>query len=223
MKEVIKLENVIKMYPGGRRAINGVSLSIYEGECIAIHGPTGSGKSTLMRLIAGMETPSDGKITVLGKPLERMPPDNASAFRSRHFGIVLRNAGLMERLTVLENTAFPLTLRGVPAGKRYNTAREQLKALGLDRIAGAYPKQLSPYEAQLVSIARALSARPEILILEEADAGLSQKETGGLYGILNTLGKFGDYTVMNFCETGHGFIADRNYRLEYGTIQEDRS
>lgn len=221
MKEVIRLENVIKMYPGGRRAINGVSLSIYEGERIAINGPPGSGKRTLMRLITGMETPSDGNISVLGKAVEKMDPDIAPVFRSRHFGIVLQGAGLMERLTVMENTALPLAIRGIP--KRNNAALEQLKALGLDSIAKAYPKQLSPYESQLVSIARALAAQPEILMLNEVGAGLSQKETERICGIINALGKFGNFTILNFCETGRGFIADRSYRLEYGSFKEDRS
>lgn len=223
MKEVIRLENVIKMYPGGRRAINGVSLSVYECERITINGSPGSGKSTLMRLIAGMEAPSDGKITVLGKAVESMNSDISSAFRSRHFGILLRNAGFMERLTVLENTALPLALRDVPGEKRNKTANEKLKALGLDSIAKAYPHQLSPYESQLVSIARALAAQPEILMLNEAGADLSQKEEERLYGTINDLGKFGDFTILNFCEAGSGFVADKNYRLEHGMIQEDRS
>lgn len=223
MKEAIKLENVIKMYPGGRRAVNGVSLSVYEGERAVLNGSPGSGKSTLMRLIAGMEKPSDGKITVMGKAVEKMSPDIASVFRSKHFGIVLRSARLMERLTVLENTALPLALRGIPAGKRNSMARDQLKALGLDTIAGAYPRQLSPYEAQLASVARALTAQPEILMLDEACAGLSEKETERLSEIINTIGRFGDFTVLNFCENGCGFTADKNIRLEYGTIREDRS
>jgi ABC-type methionine transport system ATPase subunit len=223
MKEIIRLENVIKMYPGGRRAINDVSLAIYERERIEIIGSQGSGKNTLVRLLTGMEKPSEGKITVLDKAVEKMSPEIASIFRSRHFGIVLRDAGLMERLTVLENAALPLAIRGIVRGKRNKAAREQLKALGVDLLANAYPKQLLPYEKQLVSIARALVAKPEILILDEVNAGLSQKETDRVSGLVNVLSQFEDFTVLNFCEMGRGFVADRNYRLEYGMIQEDRS
>ncbi|MGI6174960.1 MAG: ABC transporter ATP-binding protein [Christensenellales bacterium] len=176
MQEMIKLENVIKMYEDGRRAVNGINLCVRKGECVVICGASGSGKTTLMRLLAGMERPSSGRVMVLGKAVHEMDADRLAAFRNRHIGLLSKDAAFMGGLTVLENVALPLMIRGVSFAKREKAAKEQLKTLGLTYVAGARPAQLSSLETKLVSIARMLIAQPEVLLLHDATASLSARD-----------------------------------------------
>ena len=224
MKEIIRLENVVKMYPGGQRAINGVTMSICKKERILICGAPGSGKTTLARLIAGMETPSDGRIVVMEKPVHEMDADAASEFRNRNFGILQRNPAFMEHMTVLENVALPLAARGVTITEREKAAGEQLKTLGLFYAKNACPAQLSGFERQMASIARALVANPKILLMDDMTAGLSSKEKDQVIGIIHAIWQFGHYTIV--CFTGDmrcTFHADRQCILHQGEIQEDIS
>jgi ABC-type lipoprotein export system ATPase subunit len=131
MSEVIRLENAVKMYDNGIRAVNDISLSISEGECVVISGPSGSGKTTLARLIAGMETPSSGEVIVLDRPVHQMTPDAAAVFRNINIGILRKDPEFLDTLTVLENVAMPLALRGAAAAQRIREAKEQLKTLDL--------------------------------------------------------------------------------------------
>ena len=222
MNELIKLENVVKMVPGGLRAVNGVSFTIQEKENVVVYGAPGSGKSTLMRLIAGMEPPSGGKIFVMDKEVHAMDPDAAAGFRNRTFGIMQKDPCPMEHLTVLENAALPLAVRGIPYGKRMQAAKEQLKTLGLLNVAHAYPAQLSFYEAQTASLARALIAQPPILLLDEMTAGLSAKETDQILGVIHALWKFGKYTIVSFSGTKNCVLhPDRCFVLDHGTVREE--
>lgn len=221
MKEIIKLENVIKLY-GQRRALNGVDLIIEAGERVCIRGAAGSGKSTLVKLIAGMERPSAGEIHVLGKAVHDMDTETAAEFRNRNIGVVLREPCLLRELSLAENVALPLTARGTAANKREKAAREQLKALGMPYAAHTMSEKVSFYEAQLVSLARALTAQPKILLLDDAAAGLSESETQQLKGILVTLSKFGDFTVISFSGGGDILGADRSFVLEQGKLKEDK-
>lgn len=224
MKEIIKLENVVRMIDDNRRSVNGVSLSINEKERVAVYGVSGSGKGTLMRLIAGMERPSDGKIFVADKAVQEMDADEAAVFRNRNIGIVRPEAGLMERLSVFDNVSLPLVIRGVPATRRNKEVKELLKTLGILHIADASPAHLSVYETRAVSIARALVAQPKILLMYEAAAGLSERDAERLIGTINAISKYGDYTLLSFSvNVTAGLRTDRTFLLEYGKIQEERS
>jgi ABC-type lipoprotein export system ATPase subunit len=222
MREIIRLENVVKMMDDGRRAVNGVSLSVSKGDCMAVHGASGSGKTTLMRLIAGMERPSSGKVFVLDQALHEMDADAAAGFRNRYMGILNRNPAFMDGLTVLDNVALPLSIRGISLAQREKTAKEQLKTLGLQYAANARPSQLSALELQKASIARALTAHPQILLLDDTAAGLSEKDAEQIKGILRALSKFGEYTVIEFSETNSGLIcSDSTLILTHGKIREE--
>ncbi len=222
MSEIIRLENVIKMSPGGRRGINGVSLSVSKGERVAIHGAPGSGKTMLARLIAGMERPSSGKVFVLGKAMHQMDSDATAAFRSRHIGLLPRHPALMESLSVLENVTLPLAIRGIPLAQREKTAKEQLKTLGLAYTANARPSQLPALELQKASIARALTVQPQILLLDDTAADLSEKDAEQIKGILRALLKFGEYTILELLGTNSSLIcSDSTLILNHGKIQEE--
>lgn len=223
MREVIWLKNVIKLY-GQQRAINGVSLQVCENERVAIKGAPGSGKSTLLKLIAGMERPSAGEIFVMEKALHEMGSDALSVFRSRNMGVILEDPCLMPGLSLLENVALPLAVRGVSVLKREKAAFEMLKALGLSHAAHTMPDKVSVFEAQAASLARALIGKPKILLMDEAAARLSEKETEKFGGLLSTALESGDYTVLSFSADEGGILyAERKVVLDHGTIKEDKS
>ncbi len=224
MKEIIRLENVIKMISPGRRTVNDISMSVPEKQRIAVFGAPGSGKSTLMRLIAGMEKPSEGKIVVMNKNIHEMNTDNASVFRNENIGFIQKDPGFLESLNIFENVTLPLLIRGMALPLRKQAAREQFKALGISHIAQAYPSQLTVYEAVMASVARAMITQPKIMLLNDITAGLSARETIQITGIIHALWKFGDYTVIGFSGAKSAAIrADRYIQLGYGTILEDIS
>jgi ABC-type lipoprotein export system ATPase subunit len=224
MDEAIRLENVVKMYPGAKRAVNDLSLCIGEKQRVVISGALGSGKHTLMKLIAGMEAPSSGSITLLGKAVHAMDADAAARFRNKFIGVVPESPGFLERLTVLENIELPLAVQGTAPAQRRSRAIEQLKALGIPHIAHAFPSQLSVLEGQIASVARALIIKPKILLMFETGAGLSGKETERFSGTMDAVWKYGDHTALYFTASeGSAANADRHYKLDHGKIQEDIS
>lgn len=224
MSEIIRLENVIKMTENGYRAVNGVSISVHKRERVAICGEPGSGKSMLMRLISGMERPSEGKIFVSDKAVHEMDSDTAAEFRSKTFGILQRKPAFMINMTVLENVAIPLGIRGVPDAERQKAAKEQLKTLGLQHSANARPSQLSVLETHMAAIARALITQPQILLTDDLAAGLSAKDFEHIKGILHALWRFGEYTLLEFSGTeSRLFPAERTVTMADGKIQEERT
>lgn len=224
MSIILKLENVIKMYGDGVRAINGISFSVEKDEHTFICGVPGSGKRALMRMIAGMDTPSSGSINVLNEDVNRMNEKDASTFRNRNIGAIFNEPGLMERLNVLENIALPLVMQRVPRARRKKQAKEQLAALGLEHIAYAYPMHLSKYEAIMVSIARALITQPMILLIYDITVGLSEKESADINGVINVLSKYAEQTIIGFSSIDEDMLfAHKRIRLSRGKIQEDRS
>ena len=224
MKEIIKLENVVRMVEGNRRAVNGLSFCIRESEHVAVYGAPGSGKGTLMRLVAGMDMPSAGKIFVLDEALHKMDANAASDFRNRNIGVVCREHGFMERLAVYENVALPLAARGMPSPQRKRAVKDQLKALGIWHIAHAYPAQISAFDTMVASIARAVIAQPKILMLYEIAARLSEKEMEQITGIVSALSEYGDYTVLSFSvNINDGLHTERHIKLDHGKVREDIS
>ena len=222
--EVIRLENVVKMDHKNRRVVNSVNLRIQKKERAAICGVPGSGKDTLMRIIAGMELPSEGKVFVLDKAVYNMNAGEAAVFRNRNIGIIRRETGLMERLNVFENVSLPLAIQRMPSLRRKQAAKEQLKLLGIFNIAHAYPVQLSAYEALMASAARALIIKPKILLLYEVTAGLSERETAQFTDMIDAIFKYGDHTVLSFgINPAGGFRMDKTILLDHGKIQEDIS
>ena len=183
-----------------------------------ICGADERGRAMLMKLIVGMERPSAGEIFVMGEALHEMDADRASEFRCRTFGICLKEPSFMPNLTVWENVALPLMIRGVDVLKRERAAKAQLKQLGIRQIAYAYPAQLKPQEAQIASLARALITKPPVLLLEELTAGLSEKQAGQVTDALHTATT--DATIIHFTE-GEIPGAQRRFILEHGQLREE--
>ena len=217
MKEIIRLDNVVKMV-NDQRIVNGVSLTVYEGEHVQVCGADQNGRSMLMKLIAGMERPSNGQVFVRGKAVHELDADRAATFRNQTFGICLWEPSYMPNLTVWENVALPLMIRGVDVLKRERAAKEQLKQMGIRAIAYAYPAQLKPMEAQIASITRALVAQPPVLLIEDLTAGLSEKQAGQVMDVLSALA---EATIIGFTSGENVPGAQRRLVLERGQLREE--
>ncbi len=147
-----------------------VSLSVEAGETIGLVGPSGSGKSSLLMLLGGLERATGGDIRVLDHDLSEMNEDALARFRRRHIGVVFQSFHLIPTMTALENVATPLELAGI--GDALDRAAEELRAVGLADRSGHYPSQLSGGEQQRVALARAGVTRPDILLADEPTGNL---------------------------------------------------
>ena len=150
--------------------LNGVSLAIPAGQTVALLGPSGSGKSSLLMVAAGLETATGGRVTVAGTDITRMGEDGLARFRRGRAGIVLQPFHLIPTMTALENVAVPLELNG--ASDAFDRAREELAAVGLGARTDHYPGQLSGGEQQRVALARAIAPRPAVLFADEPTGNL---------------------------------------------------
>jgi putative ABC transport system ATP-binding protein len=221
MNEAVILENVDKSTPDGLRAVCGASLSLGERERALVRGAPGSGKTALMRLIAGMDAPDEGRVFVFGNALHAMGADERAAFRGRSVGVCLGEPCLMPSLTVLENAALPLALRGAPKAEREKAAMAQLRALGIDYAARALPAQLKPFELRLAALARALAAKPRLLLLRDMAAGLPEGQARRFDDILRAVLQYAGAAVMFFAAGRCDLPADKRFLMERGTIREE--
>jgi putative ABC transport system ATP-binding protein len=152
--------------------LNGVSLSVGQGETLAVVGPSGSGKTTMLMLMAGLERPSSGAVRMAGADLTAMGEDELARFRRENLGIVFQAFHLIPTMTALENAALPLEFAHHPEARRL--AREALEQVGLGNRAGHYPSQLSGGEQQRVALARAFAPRPRIILADEPTGNLDE-------------------------------------------------
>jgi len=152
--------------------VSDVSLQVRRGEIFCIMGLSGSGKSTLIRLLNKLITPSAGKVLVKGKDLSALSPAQLREVRARHIGMVFQSVALLPNRTVLENTAFGLEVQGVGKAERYQVAERALAKVGLTDWSSRYPSELSGGMQQRVGLARALTADPEIILMDEPFSAL---------------------------------------------------
>lgn len=150
--------------------LHGITLDVQRGQTLGLVGPSGSGKSSLLMLMGGLERATGGTVTVLRQELTGMNEDALARFRRGHMGVVFQSFHLIPTLTALENVATPLELAGVPDAM--DRALDELRAVGLEGRAGHYPSQMSGGEQQRVALARAAAPRPEILLADEPTGNL---------------------------------------------------
>lgn len=162
--------------------LHAITLDVKQGETLGLIGPSGSGKSSLLMLMGGLERATGGQITALGHDLSAMNEDQLARFRRDHMGVVFQSFHLIPTMTALENVATPLEL----AGKRdaFDLALAELKSVGLDHRADHYPSQLSGGEQQRVALARALAPRPDILLADEPTGNLDAANGDAIIDLL---------------------------------------
>ncbi|KPN64345.1 putative ABC transport system ATP-binding protein [Aliiroseovarius crassostreae] len=155
---------------GRTEILKGIDLTVERGETLGLTGPSGSGKSSLLMLMGGLERATGGTITALGQNLGQMGEDQLARFRRDHMGVVFQSFHLIPTMTALENVATPLELAGVP--EAFVRAEEELSAVGLGHRLHHYPSQMSGGEQQRVALARAAAPRPDILLADEPTGNL---------------------------------------------------
>ncbi|WP_016909382.1 ABC transporter ATP-binding protein [Streptomyces xiaopingdaonensis] len=165
----IALSRIGKVYPGGVRALDALELHVAEGEFFALLGPSGCGKSTLLRTVAGLETPDAGSVSVGGRDVTALPPGE------RGLAMVFQDYALFPHMTVEENIAYPLKLRKVARRERSESAVRTAAELGLEELAARRPAQLSGGQQQRAALARAVAARPDVLLLDEPLSNLDAR------------------------------------------------
>lgn len=162
--------------------LRGIDLVLDEGETLAILGPSGSGKSSLLAVIAGLERPTSGRALLLGEDVVAMDEDKLARLRGRSIGIVLQAFHLLPTMTAIENVAVPLELARVADAR--GKARAELAAVGLAAREGHYPTQLSGGEQQRVAVARATAPRPRLLLADEPTGNLDAATGAGIVDLL---------------------------------------
>ncbi|MBO4991011.1 MAG: ABC transporter ATP-binding protein [Firmicutes bacterium] len=179
-KPLIRVEHVRKVYRMGEEkvvALDDVSLSIYKGEIVCFLGTSGSGKSTFLNMVAGLEKPTRGEIYIGDIPIHKLDEERVTLFRQKNIGFIFQAYHLLPMLTALENVSLPLIFRGVDKKQREKTARAMMKAVGLEGYEKRKPSQMSGGQQQRVGIARALVGTPKIIFADEPTGNLDSNTT----------------------------------------------
>ncbi len=201
--------------------LHGISLNVTAGEKLGLIGPSGSGKSSLLMVMGGLEQATTGDVHALGKDLTAMDEDALARFRRDHMGVVFQSFHLIPTMTALENVATPLEL----AGDRdaFEKARDELAAVGLAERADHYPAQMSGGEQQRVALARALAPRPDILLADEPTGNLDGANGQAIIDLLFGLSdRHGATLVLVTHATDLAARCDRVVRLRDGEVEADQ-
>lgn len=196
---LVELINVSKRYGTGEAAffaLRGITLSVEQGEFLAIMGPSGSGKSTTMNIIGALDSPTGGKYLFNGVEVQNFTPDERALLRRRYMGFVFQNFNLLARTTALENVELPLLYRNVPAHERKKEAEQALDRVGLLPWAGHTPGELSGGQQQRVAIARAIVTHPLLLLADEPTGSLDTKRSNEIMQLLTDLNRNEGITVV---------------------------
>lgn len=221
---ILNTQNLTKYYGADEnlvKALDGINLSIETGSFVAIVGTSGSGKSTLLHMLGGLDTPTEGTITIGSKIISEMDEESLTIFRRRQIGFVFQNYNLVPMLTVHENILLPLQLDGSKPDEAYVEQVENL--LGLSDKKGRMPSTLSGGQQQRVAIARALAAKPAILLADEPTGNLDSKTSLEVVGLLKTSGqRFHQTIVMITHNEELAQMADYILRIEDGHLMSGK-
>ena len=224
IKEVVRTEELKKYYPLGThtvKALDGVNLTVKEGEFVAITGKSGSGKSTLLHMLGALDVPTSGDVYIDGKSLASMTREEQAVFRRRKVGVVFQSYNLIPDLSVYENIVLPIELDGGYVDKAY--IEELLRQLKIEDKRDALPGTLSGGQQQRTAIARALSYKPAILLADEPTGNLDTQTSHDVMGLLKTVArKYQQTTILITHEMDVAQLSDRIVYMEDGKIRKER-
>ncbi|RCW29815.1 ABC transporter ATP-binding protein [Marinilabilia salmonicolor] len=222
---IITIKDLQKTYNSSQvpvHALNGVDLTIDEGEFTAIVGPSGSGKTTLLNIIGGLDDPNEGQVIINDTEINQLSRGEKIDFRLHHIGFIFQAYNLIPVLTARENIEFILELQGIPKSKRRQRSNELLEAVGIPEKADIRPRQLSGGQQQRIAVARALASRPRFILADEPTANLDSASADNLLTIMEELNKK-EKTTFIFSTHDARVVkkARRVVTLEDGKIKSD--
>ena len=221
---IIDLHDVVKQYGAGESAIfalDGVSLSIYPGEYVAIMGASGSGKSTLMNVIGALDIPTSGEYYLDGIDMASLDENQLAIVRGRKIGFIFQSFNLIPRTSALANVELPLAYQGIKIKERRIRALKALDLVGLSDRLTHEPTELSGGQQQRVAVARALVTKPALLLADEPTGALDSKSTADLLDLFDLVNAAGRTVVLITHEADVADRAKRTIRMRDGKIIED--
>jgi len=221
---LIRLESVTKVFYTDEvetHALSGIHLEIHKGEYVSIAGPSGCGKSTLLSIIGLLDTPTDGKYSLNGAPVENLDLGARARIRNREVGFIFQAFNLIGDLNVYENVELPLTYRGTSSAERKRRVIEALERVGMSHRIKHYPSQLSGGQQQRVAVARALGGSPSTLLADEPTGNLDSKNGEAVMNLLRELHREGATICMVTHDPRYASHAERTVHLFDGRIVDE--
>ncbi len=221
-----ELKNVTKKYEQGKRtitALDDVTLSIPDGQLVAIQGPTGGGKSTLLQMLGALERPTKGSVHLGADELSTLPDSKLAGIRAKEVGFVFQGFNLIPTLTAQENVETALAPLGIPTAERRSRAAAALESVGLGDRGSHRPAELSGGQQQRVAIARALVKEPDVLLADEPTGSLDEQTRDEIMGLLEGIWKERGLTLIVVThDSAVAKRAERRLQIKQGKVTEKK-
>ncbi len=221
---IIRMRGIRKVYEKGTvtvEALRGIDLDVDKGQFVAVVGPSGSGKSSLLNLIGCLDTPTEGRYELNGEPVGGLDRDGLAEIRNRRIGFVFQNFNLLPQLSALENVEMPMLFGGVSARQRRQRAQELLEKVGLGDRMTHKPAELSGGQMQRVAVARALAMDPDVILADEPTGNLDTSSGSDVLSLLGQLWEQGSTLVVVTHDMSMAERAPRIVEIRDGLIVHD--
>ncbi|HEV7586647.1 MAG TPA: ABC transporter ATP-binding protein [Longimicrobium sp.] len=221
---LIRLEGLSKVFHTDEvetHALSGIELEVRQGEYLAIAGPSGGGKTTLLSILGLLDSPTSGEYVLNGHSVARLTADQRAQIRNREIGFIFQAFNLIGDLTVAENVELPLTYRNLPAAERRQRMVEALERVGMAHRVNHYPSQLSGGQQQRVAVARAIAGKPSVLLADEPTGNLDSTNGEAVMGLLRELHQDGATIIMVTHDPRYAEHAERSIHLFDGQVVSD--